>query len=182
MRRADRDLVLRARAGSADAVTELVRRHWVLCHKIAFLVCGDTAGAEDIAQEAMLSAIRGLDGFDESRPLEPWLHRITMNKARDWLRRRARHPELTLADAYEGGGSEEPDLPEYAASELLGAIRELRPGYRVVVVARYVLDYTSGEIAELVDIPATTVRTQLRRALAELRMLLEKEARRESAT
>jgi len=153
-----------------------------MSHKIAYLVTGDTAGAEDIAQEAMLSAIRALDRFDETRPFEPWIHRITLNKARDWLRRRQSGPMLTLTDHEPDGESADAGLPELPPSELLEAIRELRPQYRLVVVARYVLDYTPSEIAELVEIPPATVRTWLRRALAALRTSLEAEAPGETAS
>lgn len=164
------ELIAEARSGSAEAITTFVRKHWGRCHRLAFLILGDAEAAEDVTQEAMMSALRGLDHFDLARPIEPWLHRIVVNKARDALRARERRPELVsgLEDA-DSGAEQEPLLPNALPDELLEAIRALRPDYRLVVVLRHVLDYTPAEIAEILEIPAPTVRTRLRRALIELR-------------
>ena|SRR5918996_3488172 len=59
--------------------------------------------------------------------------------------------------------------------ELLDAVRTLRPAYRMVIALRYVLDYTPSEIANVLDIPAATARTHLRRALDELRGSIDRE-------
>ena len=115
-RRSDAALVRAAQRGSADAIDELFRRHWPAAHRAAWLVVHDAAAAEDIAQEAFLSALRALDRFDRRRPLGPWLHRIVVNRAIDWSRARALRPE-TAADA----------LPEAAApGEVAGDRRRRR--------------------------------------------------------
>ena len=105
-RRTDAALVRAAQRGDGEAVDELFRRHWPAVHRAAWLVVHDAAAAEDIAQEAFLSALRALDRFDRRRPLGPWLHRIVVNRAIDWSRARALRPE-TAADA----------LPEAAAPD-----------------------------------------------------------------
>jgi RNA polymerase sigma-70 factor (ECF subfamily) len=168
------ELVQAIRQGSEEAVTGFVRKHWGRSHRLAFLIVGDAAAAEDVTQEAMMSALRGLEGFDANRPIEPWLHRIVVNEARDALRARARRPELIsgLEDA-DAEAAPEPALPRGLPDELLEAIRALRPDYRFVVVLRHVLDYTPAEIAEVLAIPGPTVRTRLRRALIELREALQ---------
>ncbi len=102
-RRTDAALVRGAQAGSPDAVEELFRRHWPSAHRAAWLVVHDAAAAEDIAQEAFVSALRALDRFDRRRPLGPWLHRIVVNRAIDWSRARALRPE-TAADRRARGG------------------------------------------------------------------------------
>ncbi len=84
----DRELVGAARAGSRDALEILFRRHWPRMHRLAYLVCHDATAAEDIAQEAFLSAVRALDRFDRRRPFAPWLTRIVVNRAIDWTRSR----------------------------------------------------------------------------------------------
>jgi hypothetical protein len=68
-------LVRAAQGGSEDAVAQLFTRHWGSAYRAAFLVTGDRAAAEDIAQEAFLAALRALPRFDLRRPLRPWLHR-----------------------------------------------------------------------------------------------------------
>src|SRR5205814_2329207 len=77
-----------AQAGSLDAMERLYRAHWPRAYRAAYLVVHDAAGAEDIAQEAFLAALRALDRFDRRRPFGPWLHRIVVNRAIDWARAR----------------------------------------------------------------------------------------------
>ena len=96
-RRGDAALVRAAQGGSADAVEELFRRHWPSVHRSAWLVVHDAAAAEDIAQEAFVSALRALDRFDRRRPLAPWLHRIVVNRAIDWSRARRIRQEVAVA-------------------------------------------------------------------------------------
>ena len=168
-RRGDAALVRSAQGGSAEAVEELFRRHWPAVHHSAWLVVHDAAAAEDIAQEAFVSALRALDRFDRRRPLAPWLHRIVVNRAIDWSRSRALRPE-TCADT----------LPEAAAPEaagdigedLVAALADLGPEHRAVVVLRHLLGYTPGEIATMLDLPRGTVNSRLRRALDALSISL----------
>ena len=169
-RRSDAALVRAAQHGSGDAVDELFRRHWPAVHRAAWLVVHDSAAAEDIAQEAFLSALRALDRFDRRRPLGPWLHRIVVNRAIDWARARALRPEAA-ADRLP-----EPSAPEADAGlgdEVVAALAELGPEHRAVVVLRHLLGYTPGEIATMLDLPRGTVNSRLRRALDALALALE---------
>jgi RNA polymerase sigma-70 factor, ECF subfamily len=162
-------LVRAAQRGSTDAVEELFRRHWPRAHRTAYLVVHDDEAAEDIAQEAFLSAVRALDRFDRRRPFGPWLHRITVNRAIDFARARTLRGEQILASAQEA-----PALPRDTISdELLMALRELDPEHRAVVVLRYVLEYTPGEIAGMLELPRGTVNSRLRRGLDRLRLAIE---------
>jgi RNA polymerase sigma-70 factor, ECF subfamily len=168
-RRREGALVREAQRGSADALEELFRRHWRRAHRAAFLVVHDSGAAEDIAQESFLAAIRALDRFDRRRPFGPWLHRITVNRAIDFARARALRGEHTLADAPDPG---RPDSSEIS-DDLVGVLAELSPEHRAVVVLRYLLDYTPGEIGEILGLPRGTVNSRLRRGLDRLRPLVE---------
>jgi RNA polymerase sigma-70 factor, ECF subfamily len=163
-------LIRQARRGSPDAVEALVRRHWDAAHRTAWLIVRDAGAAEDIAQEAMLAAVRAIDGFDRRRPFAPWLHRIVVNRSLDMLRARAARPELvTGALPAEVAAHAEEDLP----GELVAALGALEPEERALVVLRHLLDYSSTQIGRMLDLPPATVRTRLRRALGRLRELLE---------
>ncbi len=164
-------LVREAQRGSSDALEELFRRHWRRAHRAAFLVIGDPSAAEDIAQESFLAAIRALDRFDRRRPFGPWLHRITVNRAIDFARARALRAESALHGREESAAPE----PDAISDQLLHALRELGPEHRAVVVLRYVLEYSPGEIGEILGLPRGTVNSRLRRGLDRLRPALEEE-------
>jgi RNA polymerase sigma-70 factor, ECF subfamily len=171
-RAGDRALVRAAQRGSEAAVEELFARHWPDAYRTALLIAHDRAAAEDIAQEAFLSALRALPRFDRSRPLRPWLHRIVVNRAIDWARARRLRAEVAV-DA----------LPEIAAPEadlglgpLGAALAQLSPEHRAVVVMRYLLELTPGEIAVALDLPRGTVNSRLRRGLDALGVVLEEDA------
>jgi RNA polymerase sigma-70 factor (ECF subfamily) len=169
--RREASLVRDAQRGSATALEELFRRHWRRAHRAAYLVIGDAAAAEDIAQESFLAAIRALDRFDRRRPFGPWLHRIAVNRAIDFARARSLRAESALTGAPEPGA---PD-PEPASEQLLGALAGLGPEHRAVIVLRYLLEYTPGEIAAILGLPRGTVNSRLRRGLDRLRPALEEE-------
>jgi RNA polymerase sigma-70 factor (ECF subfamily) len=168
-RREERALVRSAQAGSQPAMERLYRQHWPRAHRAAYLVVHDSAAAEDIAQEAFLAAIRALDRFDRRRPFGPWLHRIVVNRAIDWTRRRALRREVAAApdDLVSGPSSVAPD-PARPGDEVMTALRELPAEQRAAVVLRYLLDYTPGEIARILELPRGTVNSRMRRALDQL--------------
>jgi RNA polymerase sigma-70 factor (ECF subfamily) len=168
-RRSDAALVRSAQGGSTEAVEELFRRHWPAAHRAAWLVVHDAAAAEDIAQEAFVSALRALDRFYRRRPLAPWLHKIVVNRAIDWSRARALRPE-TGADTLPEPVS--PEAPAEFGEDVVAALADLGPEHRAVVVLRHLLGYTPGEIAAMLDLPRGTVNSRLRRALDALSLSL----------
>jgi RNA polymerase sigma-70 factor (ECF subfamily) len=163
-RRRERAWVRAAQTGSHEAMEALFRAHWSRAHRAAFLIVHDAAAAEDIAQEAFLAAIRALDRFDRRRPFGPWLHRIVVNRAIDWAR--ARELRREVAEPVE---SEAPAEHALAWSdEVVAALAALDPDQRAAVVLRHLLEYTPGEIADLLEVPRGTVNSRLRRALDRL--------------
>ena len=152
-----------ARRGSVEDLEQLFRAHWPRAYRAAHLVTGDAAAAEDIAQESFLAAIRNLDRFDRRRPFGPWLHRIVVNRAIDYTRVRRLRAEVELGDVHAAPAGPEPDDGTF--ERIVG----LSPEHRAVVVLRYVLEYTPGEIAELLDLPRGTVNSRLRRGLDRMR-------------
>jgi RNA polymerase sigma-70 factor (ECF subfamily) len=163
-RRSDAALLRAIDAGDEAALAELFNRHWPAAHRAAWLVSHDAQAAEDIAQEAFLAALRRLDGFDRRRPFAPWLHRIVVNRAIDFVRARAARREVS------GETLPEPAADERVALEdaTVAALVRLGPDQRAVVVLRHLLGYTPGQIAALLDVPRGTVNSRLRRALDDL--------------
>jgi len=170
--RSEAALVRAAKAGDSDAVAELFRRHWRGTYRAAYLVVGNAAAAEDIAQEAFLAALRALPSFDLRRPLRPWLHRIVVNRAIDWSRARALRNEVPTGSVADPPA---PVAPAPLDDAIAVALRTLGPEQRAVVVLRYLLEFTPGEIAGILDLPRGTVNSRLRRGLDALGALIEEE-------
>lgn len=166
----ERKLVREAQRGSQEAIADLYTGHWRPAHRAAYLVVHDSAAAEDIAQDAFLAAIDALDRFDRRRPFGPWLHRIVVNRAIDWSRREALRRKT--ADIPDGSA---PPPPEGVGDRMMEALAELPAEQRAVIVLRYLLDYTPGEIARMLELPRGTVNSRLRRTLDRLGSSLEED-------
>jgi RNA polymerase sigma-70 factor (ECF subfamily) len=161
--RDERAWVRGARAGSASDLEALFRAFWPRAFRAAYLVVHDEHAAEDIAQEAFLAAVRALDRFDRRRPFGPWLHRIVVNRAIDHARARTLRREAELTELHAAPDSE-PSLDR----SMVVALEALSPEHRAVIVLRHLLEYTPGEIADLLDLPRGTVNSRLRRGLDAL--------------
>ncbi|MGD9694573.1 MAG: RNA polymerase sigma factor [Thermoleophilia bacterium] len=168
---ADAPLVARARGGSAEAASALARAHWRSAWRVARGITGDDGIAEDVVQESLVAALRGLDRFDPRRgTFAAWLHRITVNRAIGEVRRRRRRPTAPEEDGRDAVAA---DPPPGSNDAFLDAVAELKPDHRAVVVLRYGLDYTPTEIAGVLDLPVGTVNSRLARALTILRETME---------
>jgi RNA polymerase sigma-70 factor (ECF subfamily) len=162
-------LIRGAVAGDESHLEQLFKLHWPRAYRAAFLIVHDHAAAEDIAQEAFVQAVRHLDRFDRRRRFAPWLGAIVANRAIDWTRTRAARRESDR------------ELPESAAlapavrysDEVLTALGSLSPEHRAVIVLRYLLEYTPGEIARTLKLPRGTVNSRLRRGLDALEAQLQ---------
>ncbi len=163
-----------AAAGDPDAVAAFIDAHWERMHRVAFLITKDRTAAEDLAQDSMLKAVRGLSGADLSRPLQPWLDRIAANSARDWIRSATVRHELTadpavLDPAPDDADWSDPLLADALPDSLVESLLRLPLEQRSVVVLRHLLQMSTEEIAAVLDIKPATVRTRDYRALAALR-------------
>jgi RNA polymerase sigma-70 factor, ECF subfamily len=162
--RDERAHVRGAQRGSASDLEALFRIHWPRAYRAAYLVTHDAQAAEDIAQEGFLAAVRALDRFDRGRPFGPWLHRIVVNRAIDWTRARRLRAEVELSESLPATGP-----LGTPSDDVLAALGRLPPEHRAVIVLRYLLEFTPGEIAEALDLPRGTVNSRLRRGLDSLK-------------
>ena len=162
--RDERAHVRGAQRGSASDLEALFRIHWPRAYRAAYLVTHDAQAAEDIAQEGFLAAVRALDRFDRRRPFGPWLHRIVVNRAIDWTRARRLRAEVELGESLPAANTSGPP-----SDDLLAALGRLPPEHRAVIVLRYLLEFTPGDIAEALDLPRGTVNSRLRRGLDSLK-------------
>jgi RNA polymerase sigma-70 factor (ECF subfamily) len=167
-----------AQAGSASAFEGLFRAHWPRAYRAAYLLLLDQAGAEEIAEEAFLAAVRKLERFDEKRAFASWLHGTVVGAAADRSRSRLGRESFPASRATENtdplgweipvaGPHTHPDVRAVA----LG-LASLRVEERAAVVMRCILDYGPREIADLLEEPRSTTEAALERGLARLRYSL----------
>jgi RNA polymerase sigma-70 factor, ECF subfamily len=178
----DPELAESARAGSADAFRELVRRFERPVYSLIVRMVQDQATAEDLAQEVFVKAYRRLDTYDPSRKLSSWLFKIAHNTTIDHLRRGGVEtvPLETARDDEDKGGlaavlpDEGVESPAAAAERrdlaksLEKAIGRLRPEYREAVLMFYLHGASYQEICEATGLPLGTVKTNLHRARKQL--------------
>lgn len=174
---ADDVLVERARRGDAAAYGRLVARYQEVAFRIAYLLVGDAAEAEDAAQEGFIKAFYALRRFRPGAAFRPWLLEIVGNQARNQRRAGGRRAALALRASAEWSSattgttrSAEVDAErEERRRAVLKAVDGLRDDDRLVVAYRYFFDLSEAEMAEALGCARGTVKSRLSRALERLR-------------
>lgn len=186
----DAELVARARGGDRAAFDQLVLRHQDRVYTMAYRMLGNRDEALDAAQEIFLAAYRSLGAFESKARFSTWLYRVTVNRCRDELRKRGT-VKHTRPASLEGPGNHAFDPPAPVAADpasaaetrerdeaVARAIASLPEETRAAVVLRDVQGLAYEEIAEVLGVPAGTVRSRIFRGRAQLRAALAPEARR----
>jgi RNA polymerase sigma-70 factor (TIGR02960 family) len=187
--------LIRARAGDEDAFRELTDpyRHELLLH--CYRILGSLQDAEDLLQETLLAAWRGLGRFEGRASLRAWLYRIATNRCLNMLRDRGRRPQELppmaeppeptrhtdpiwlepYPDALLDGVADTSPAPEarYEMREAVGlafvaALQHLPPRQRAVLVLRDVLGFHAAEVADMLESSEASVKGALQRARATL--------------
>jgi RNA polymerase sigma-70 factor (ECF subfamily) len=177
----DADLLARARAGDAAAREAILVRHAPAVLRWARAICRGPDG-EDIAQDVLVTAAKGLDGVRDGEAIEAWLRTVTRNTCARRRRRRAGapavHEEVDDALAGEAPGPDESAERSELRALVQGAIGALDEKYRTILVLRDVEGLTAPEVAELTGLEVAAVKTRLHRARAALRDLVAPSVRR----
>ena len=159
------------------AYESLVRRYQDAAVRTAYVIAPD-GDAEDAVQEAFVKAYRALGRFRAGSPFRPWLLRIVANEARNRRRSAGRRAGLAVRVAEDRRPGDAAPSPESAVLDheerawLLAAINDLADGDREVIAARYFLDLSEAETAEILGLPRGTVKSRLSRAVGRLRSRL----------
>jgi RNA polymerase sigma factor (sigma-70 family) len=176
----ERELVLRAQRGDARAYEEIVRTHQQIAFRVAYLVAGNAADAEDAAQDGFVKAWRALGRFRPDAPFRPWLLQIVANEARNRRRSAGRRAQLALrAERVEGSGGAAPSPEDTALAaadrrRLLEALDELPDDARLVLECRYLLGLSEEETAAALGVRRGTVKSRTARALDRLKETYER--------
>jgi RNA polymerase sigma-70 factor (TIGR02960 family) len=187
--------LVRARAGDETAFRDLTDpyRHELQLH--CYRIVGSTQDAEDLVQETLLAAWRGLEQFSERASVRTWLYRIATNRCVDALRASARRPQSVeamielpepsrlsepvwiqpypdvllegLADAAPGPAARY-EAKEATSLAFVTGLQHLPPQQRAVLVLRDVLSFQAAEVAEILDTTEAAVNSLVRRARTAL--------------
>lgn len=190
------DLLVRLRAGDEEAFSDLVDRYHPAMIRLALLHVRTRAVAEEVAQDAWLGLLRGLDRFEGRSSLRTWLFRIVVNRAistgiRETVHVPVADEELERSDgrfSQDGWWATPPvhwadeALDRIAAPDLAARVREVISGLptlqRSVVTLRDVDGLSAAEVCNILDITEVNQRVQLHRARNRIRSALEEELRR----
>jgi RNA polymerase sigma-70 factor, ECF subfamily len=174
----ERELVERCRSGDERAFQELVDRHKDLVFALIARTVQDRSRAEDLAQDVFLRVHRGLPYFRGEARLSTWIYRIVANVC---LQDQGRTPKTAPLDEEHGGSALATVDRQFTDLEvrdrLEKAIARLPANYRLLVAAHYLRGVQYEELAEALQLPLGTIKTQLYRAKQQLRRLLETDLR-----
>ena len=172
------NIIARARRGDADAFEQLVVAYRDQVFRLALRMCGNEADADEVAQEAFLSAWKALPNFRGDSRFSTWLYQLTSHAAIDLMRREKR--QIAAEDITEVSASDPGPSPQQQAerSETRQAVRDamgqLSPEYRQIVVLRFLQELSYEEIGAVLKLPPGTVKSRLNRAKSQLKDILSK--------
>lgn len=162
-----------------DALATLMVGQLDASYRLAAVILGDAAEAEDATHDAALAAWRSRALLRDETRFEAWFTRIVVNACRDRLRARARGRVVEIdVDPIEAADASAQRVPDqgatFATRDALGrALRVLEADELIVVVLRFYRDLAIDDIADRLAIPPGTVKSRLHHALLRLRAAVE---------
>jgi RNA polymerase sigma-70 factor, ECF subfamily len=173
----DEQLLVEFQRGERSALAELVGRHEARLARIAYRITGCRHEAEDVRHTVFVRFLQALDRLLELKQVGAWLTRCTVNEAVTRTRQRCRDGRAIAQRAQNSSAAmDNSPLESLQQDEIRGrlaaAIVQLEPGDRALVSLRFDEDLTFREIAEVLERPASTVKTQMAHVITRLRALL----------
>ncbi|MDP9040939.1 MAG: RNA polymerase sigma factor [Bacteroidota bacterium] len=170
------ELVERCRQGDRRSYGELYNKYSRAMYNTSLRIVSHTADAEDVLQESFVDAFAAIDSFAYKSTFGAWMKRIVINKSINALRKR----KMDIIDIDKTGAAHLPEEEQYNEEELKfkveeikKAVKELPNGYRTVISLHLFEGYDQEEIAEILQISHTTVRTQYMRAKQKLLLIIK---------
>lgn len=180
----EKKLIEQAKSGDQDAFAQLVLAHQNKVYTLCVHLVSDRQEAEDLAQEAFLKAWQNLDKFQGESSFATWMHRLTTNLCLDFLRKKTRRKNISVAvslDDEESGWSEPADhrqdpqqkLEQNERRQALSrALAELPEEHRRLLLMREVGGMSYQEIADALEVDLGTIKSRIARARERLRKIL----------
>jgi RNA polymerase sigma-70 factor (ECF subfamily) len=181
----DDRLIAECLKGDPAAFGQLVRRHQDRLFNTVFRLVDNDADAQDVVQEAFISAYQSLESFKGHSEFFTWLYRIAYNTAVSLKRKR--RVTLSLSVGHGGEATHEP-LDESEVSRpgqglerieeerrIQAALNRLSPEHRMVLILKDMEGQKYEAMADILQVPIGTIRSRLHRARAELRAILQQQ-------
>jgi RNA polymerase sigma-70 factor (ECF subfamily) len=171
----DADVIGRVRLGERNAFSELVQRYQRRLFGLTLMMVRDTAGAQEVTQDAFVRAYQHLDQFDIDRAFYPWLATIAVRLSQNWLRQRGRTVRREGATIE---AAKEPATSAHALASLITdergrqlwqAVAMLPSGERTAVMLHYRDEMPLQDAARALGVTTGTIKTLLFRARRHLR-------------
>lgn len=155
------------RRGEPEVLAQLLEQYGREIQGVAYLILRDRQAAEDVLMDTLISALDRGATLREDGSLRAWLLRIATNLA---LGKRRRERRVTWLEVLPEGSAPQPDVTDHLA--LLAGLNDLPARTRAAVVLHYYADLPVAQVATVMGTSENTVKTQLRKALARLRVSL----------
>ena len=167
----DDDIIGALRRNDPAGAKELVKAYGQRLLRSAFLLCESETDAQDLVQDTLIQAVRSIQYFAGNSKLYTWLHGILLNMSRSYRRKVSRMPftyRFPTSQTLVPPDSAPLDMDK-DSSELAQAVQHLSPAYRDIVILRFFEGLKLEDISQRLNIPLSTVKTRLTRALRGLR-------------
>lgn len=180
MTNVEEELIKKAQQGSTVAFQQLVEQYYPVVERFAYQLGNRRDEIEDITQEVFIRVYRFLDQFSKAK-FSTWLYKITLNVTRDMARKKAQNDRKLFKIQLE-----REVYPEVEASILQSeedrilhiSIQRLNEKYSVPIILYYFHDKKYDEIAEILSISLSSVKTRLLRGKTMLKQIMEEEERK----
>lgn len=159
-------------------INQYIHQYGKRLYGLCMTLCANSHDAEDLYQDTWLKVINNISRYDTSKDFEPWLTAICVNTYRDSLRRIIRSPIFNIFNDNEEksavlDNTAAPEKEDY--SDLHEAIQKLPDKLRITVILFYFRDMDIASVAQILNIPAGTVKSRLNKARTLLKEVLTSE-------
>ena len=182
-------LVDRCRRGDRESFAQLMRLHEKQIYNFTYRMLGSEGEAEDLTQDIVIAAFRGIRSFRGEAKFSTWLYRIALNQARNRIkylsrrnffarqRRRADYGTNTVSESPEGLPDSAPTPEQWTMTKDLAAqvqecLNQIPLQARQILVLRDIQGFSYDELSEMLSLKSGTVKSRLHRARAALRECL----------
>lgn len=170
------EVIARCLEGDRYAQSQLYRLYSKAMFNICYRITNNFDDAEDVLQEAFISAFRNLQSYKGDAAFGAWLKRIVINKAINFIRKK----QVEFTDVQDNIADEQTGPVEYGSemmdiNRIKRAMTQLPDGYRLVFSLYLIEGYDHSEIAQILGITESTSKSQFNRSKKKLKEILQKE-------